>query len=201
MSDYLEHGVDHKLGSDAQLCQLGRRLHRAQALQHEQRVLDLAVWESVLQRAARIHGEEGKLDADVLCGHAACADDLGGRRGAVLVWTLSCMLRFLVCCDGAWAKPMTASGARQRSRPRGQDSAPVPAFSAGCGFSNASGRPWVSTPRKVKASPIASPQAARKRKAGVTASMGALGVIRLDAPAISARQRDGRAYTDPQPVS
>src|SRR5258708_15650078 len=59
MSDYLEHGVDHKLGSDAQLCQLGRRLHRAQALQHEQRVLDLAVWESVLQRAARIHGRKG----------------------------------------------------------------------------------------------------------------------------------------------
>jgi hypothetical protein len=39
----------------------------------------------------------------------------------------------------------------------------------------------------VKASPIASPPAAKNRKAGVTASMVALGEIRFEVPAISAR--------------
>src|SRR5260221_10178334 len=63
----------------------------------------------------------------------------------------------------------------------------------------ANGLPCVSTPSRLNASPIARPQAARNRNAGVTASIVAFGVIRLDAPAMSARH-DGPAIL-PTPLA
>src|SRR5258706_6412003 len=150
-------GVDH----DRQIAADAERIHVIE----EDRPLRIEHVLHIVLGGGQQYVEAGLLHQPIKLGGIE-GDGAGSRFGLDAIL----MLRFLVCCDGAWAKPMTASGARQRSRPRGQDSAP-PAFSAGCGFSNASARPLVSTPRKVKASPIASPQAARKRKAGVTASM------------------------------
>ena len=74
VGDHRQHGIDHVLRGDAQLLELLRGLDRAQPLEHEQRVHDLAVGKCPAQRRPGIDRQERELGADPPRFHARAAD-------------------------------------------------------------------------------------------------------------------------------
>ncbi len=65
-----QHGIDDRLGRDAELTQLLGRLHGAQPLEHEHAVGDLAIRERAAQRRVRIDRQEAELRPDAARLHA-----------------------------------------------------------------------------------------------------------------------------------